>query len=381
MRFCLGEIARHAGEGGVRPILHVARDANRLATLEEALRFFAPDVRSVESSPPGTACPTTASRPTARPSRGASPRLPRSRHAHPTIRKPLIVLTTVNALLQKVPPRDFIAATSLKLQPGNVLTHAGADRASGDFRLYARRHRHRSRANMPCAAASSISIRPAAIRSASISSATRWNQIRAFDPDTQRTAARLESVQLLPMSEMTLTPEVISAFRQRYVALFGPVTGDDPLYESISAGRQHQGMEHWLPLFHDRLVSLFDYLPEARVTLDPLLDDARNRTARADRRPLRRARAGARAQGLRRAALSSRAARQHVPERGGLAGGAFRPPGRSRSIRSSIRRRRASSRSAAGKAAPSPPSGRPKGSTCSMRSWLTPSGCAARASA
>ena len=32
--------------------------------------------------------------------------------------------------------------------------------------------------------------------------------IRAFDPETQRTAARLESVQLLPMSEMTLTPEV-----------------------------------------------------------------------------------------------------------------------------------------------------------------------------
>jgi transcription-repair coupling factor (superfamily II helicase) len=79
------------------------------------------------------------------------------------------------------------------------------------------------------------------------------------------------------MSEMTLTPEVISAFRQRYVALFGPVTGDDPLYESISAGRQHQGMEHWLPLFHEGLVPLFDYLPEARVTLDPLLDHARHR--------------------------------------------------------------------------------------------------------
>ena len=44
MRSCLAQIARHAGEGGVRPILHVARDANRLATLEEALRFFAPDV-------------------------------------------------------------------------------------------------------------------------------------------------------------------------------------------------------------------------------------------------------------------------------------------------------------------------------------------------
>jgi transcription-repair coupling factor (superfamily II helicase) len=66
-------------------------------------------------------------------------------------------------------------------------------------------------------------------------------------------------------------------FRQRYVELFGPVTGDDPLYESISAGRQHQGMEHWLPLFHDRLDTLFDYLPQAAVTLDPLVDEARTR--------------------------------------------------------------------------------------------------------
>ena len=43
----------------------------------------------------------------------------------------------------------------------------------------------------------------------------------------------------------------------------------------VSAGRQHQGMEHWLPLFHERLETLFDYLPDAVVTLDPLDDDAR----------------------------------------------------------------------------------------------------------
>jgi transcription-repair coupling factor (superfamily II helicase) len=101
--------------------------------------------------------------------------------------------------------------------------------------------------------------------------------IRAFDPETQRTAARLDSVELLPMSELVLTPDVRRSFRQRYVELFGPVTGDDPLYESISAGRQHQGMEHWLPLFHDRLDTLFDYLPGALVSLDPLVDDARTK--------------------------------------------------------------------------------------------------------
>src|SRR5262249_44655246 len=99
--------------------------------------------------------------------------------------------------------------------------------------------------------------------------------IRSFEPETQRTKARRDRVQLLPMSEVTLTPEVRRAFRQRYVELFGPVTSEDPLYESTSAGRQHQGMEHWLPLFHDRLETLFDYLPGAVVSLDSLTDDAR----------------------------------------------------------------------------------------------------------
>ena len=77
------------------------------------------------------------------------------------------------------------------------------------------------------------------------------------------------------MSEAPLTEEARKRFRARYVELFGPVRGDDPLYELVSAGRQHQGMEHWLPLFHERLESLFDYLPDAVVTFDALDDDAR----------------------------------------------------------------------------------------------------------
>ena len=99
--------------------------------------------------------------------------------------------------------------------------------------------------------------------------------IRAFDPETQRTLSRLDTITLLPMSEAPLTEEARKRFRARYVELFGPVRGDDPLYESVSAGRQHQGMEHWLPLFHERLESLFDYLPDAVVTFDALDDDAR----------------------------------------------------------------------------------------------------------
>ena len=62
--------------------------------------------------------------------------------------------------------------------------------------------------------------------------------------------------------------------RTRYIELFGAVTRDDPLYEAVSAGQRFPGLEHWLPLFHDNLDTLLDYLPGASLVLDHLTDDA-----------------------------------------------------------------------------------------------------------
>src|SRR3546814_17375103 len=56
--------------------------------------------------------------------------------------------------------------------------------------------------------------------------------------------------------------------------MFGAADGNDPLYESISSGRRYIGMEHWLPLFHERLETVFDYLPDAAVTFDHQIDAA-----------------------------------------------------------------------------------------------------------
>ncbi|HEX5957615.1 MAG TPA: transcription-repair coupling factor, partial [Hyphomicrobiaceae bacterium] len=63
-------------------------------------------------------------------------------------------------------------------------------------------------------------------------------------------------------------------FRRRYVEAFGPVKTDDPLYEAVSAGQRYPGMEHWLPLFHEHVETLFDYLPGAPVSFDHLADEA-----------------------------------------------------------------------------------------------------------
>jgi transcription-repair coupling factor (superfamily II helicase) len=267
----LGELAR-AGHG---PILHVARDGNRLATLEEALAFFAPDV-TVLSFPAWDSVPYDRVAPNAEIVAQRIATLAPLVKRGPDDRKPLIVLTAVNAVLQRIPPRDFLAGTSIRLQPGNALSmqELGATlETSGYMRAgtvtdpgqYAVR-------------GGILDLYPPGSQPVRLDFfGETLESIRVFDPETQRTAARLDAIQLLTMSEVTLTPEVRRAFRQRYVELFGPVTGDDPLYESISVGRQHQGMEHWLPLFHERLATLFDYLPDAIVSFDPLLEDARSK--------------------------------------------------------------------------------------------------------
>ncbi|MEQ9447990.1 MAG: transcription-repair coupling factor, partial [Rhodospirillaceae bacterium] len=47
------------------------------------------------------------------------------------------------------------------------------------------------------------------------------------------------------------------------------------LYEAVSAGRKHAGIEHWLPFFHKTLETLFDYLPGVPVLMDDQTSAAR----------------------------------------------------------------------------------------------------------
>jgi transcription-repair coupling factor (superfamily II helicase) len=77
------------------------------------------------------------------------------------------------------------------------------------------------------------------------------------------------------VSEVILDEAAITRFRQNYRIEFGAAGSDDPLYEAISAGRKHQGAEHWLPFFHEKLETLFDYLPEAPVFLDDQVTPSR----------------------------------------------------------------------------------------------------------
>jgi transcription-repair coupling factor (superfamily II helicase) len=89
--------------------------------------------------------------------------------------------------------------------------------------------------------------------------------LRRFDPADQRSTGKAESFTLLPASEALLDEGNIKRFRERYREAFGGTATGDPLYQAVSEGRRLAGMEHWLPLFEEKLATVFDFLGENDV--------------------------------------------------------------------------------------------------------------------
>lgn len=264
----IAEAARK--RGGVT--LHIARDDARAAAMLDALQFFAPDIGAAAF--PAWDC---------LPYDRVSPRaeivarrlatlslLARRGEKDP----PLVVVATINAVLQRVPPREDLLKRTLEAKPGDTLgidalvaylvqngyARAGTVREPGDFAV-----RGGLVDLFPPGSAQPLRLD---------FFGDTLETIRQFDPEDQRSTGRLECLSLAAVSETPLDAETIARFRSGYVALFGGITGDDPLYEAVSEGRKHQGMEHWLPLYHERLETLLDYAGDALLTLDSLTEEA-----------------------------------------------------------------------------------------------------------
>lgn len=179
-----------------------------------------------------------------------------------------LVATTVNAATQKLPSRAALSGARIAIRPGGALdTEALAAHlsASGYRRVgtVLESGEYAFRGGIvdlyPAGA-------PAPVRIDLFGDEVE--SMRTFDPLTQRSTGACGGLDLAPASEVGLDAGSIARFRSGYRALFGPAAADDALYEAVSAGRRHPGMEHWLPLFHERLDTLFDYLPDAVVLLD-----------------------------------------------------------------------------------------------------------------
>ncbi|MFN3628071.1 MAG: CarD family transcriptional regulator, partial [Parvibaculum sp.] len=269
----LADMARAATGGGVS--VHVARDDARMAAIAEALGFFAPDIEIIVF-PAWDCLPYDRVSPNADISARRMAALSRlaALKAAPA-GAPVLLLTTVNAMLQRVPPQEMVSRSALSLRTGNRVdldgltaylaangyNRTGTVREPGEFAV---------RGGI-------IDIYPSGfelpVRLDMFGDTL--DAIRSFDAATQRTVGQLKGLDLVPASEIHLDADAIRRFRAAYVATLGAVTGDDPLYAAVSEGRKHAGMEHWLPLFHERMETLFDYVPEGLISFDAQADEAR----------------------------------------------------------------------------------------------------------
>ena len=271
----VSDLARAIAARPKKPAISLAvicRDGPRMQQLARALEFFAPDL-AVMQFPAWDCQPYDRVSP-----HGAilAQRLTTlARLARLTgSEKPLIVLTTVNAAVQRVPARDAVAAQALSVAPGHVvpmdsiiawLEHNGYTRSStvrepGEYAV---------RGGI-------LDLFPAGL-----DQPVRFDffgdsleSIRSFDAETQRTLLDMRSLDLVPISEFQLVTETIRRFRMAYTAQFGAPGPDDALYQAVSEGRRYPGMEHWLPLFQERMDTLFDYLGDAPIAIEPQGEDA-----------------------------------------------------------------------------------------------------------
>ncbi len=253
------------------PLLHVARDDARLARLGEQVGFFARDAEVLKFGA-WDCLPYDRVSPNAQ---IVSERISTLARLLEPAQKPRIVLTTVNALVQRVPPRYVFHGTSRTLglndrikteEFSRFLESNGYGRAAtvmepGEFAI-----RGGIIDLFPAGFADPVRLD---LFGDTIES------IRAFDPSTQRSETPLQQLVLRPVSEVFLDRESVSRFRTAWRDLFGPDAAKDPLYLSISDGRRHPGMEHWVALFHDTMETLLDYFSgsDVSVSLDHQTDE------------------------------------------------------------------------------------------------------------
>ena len=252
-------------------VCHIARDDRRLAQMRDALRLFAPAMPVFVF--PGWDClPYDRVSPNPEISATRMATLAALTHGMP---KQYVLLTTMSAATQRVPARDVLREAAFTARVGNrvnedalrnFLVRMGFSQAPtvlepGDYAI---------RGGI-------IDIFPPGdggpVRLDLFGDVL--DGARRFDPATQRTTEKLDLVELAPVSEVILDEAAITRFRQNYRIEFGAAGSDDPLYEAVSAGRKQAGMEHWLPFFHARLETLFDYLPGVPITQDDQVTPAR----------------------------------------------------------------------------------------------------------
>ena len=253
-----------------KPLIYVALDDMRAAVVADALAFFAP-LCEVLTFPAWDCLPYDRISP--HPDI-ISERITTLSRLRKPFKQPCVILTTVNAIVQKTLPPDVLHHASLNAAVGDTLSvdhlrgylaangyvNAGTVREPGEFAV---------RGGI-------VDLFPPGYEQPLRLDffGDEIESIRVFDPLSQTTTDTIKDFHLGPISEVLLDERSIAQFRTEYRELFGAMNDNDPLYESVTASKKFPGVEHWLGLFYPHLSSLFDYAPDVAVVFDYQADES-----------------------------------------------------------------------------------------------------------
>ena len=171
-----------------------------------------------------------------------------------------LLLTSVSALAQRLPPVSYILQRSFDLYPGLAmviaafrerLAHSGYEAVEqvyqpGQFAIRG----------------SVVDLFPAG-RSLPIRLDLLDEEIesmREFDPDSQRSSGQIDRVTMLPAREYPADMPALEEFRRAFRLRFDVDVRKVTLYQDLRSGMHPQGLEQYLPLFYSETSSLLDYI-------------------------------------------------------------------------------------------------------------------------
>ncbi|MEZ5462230.1 transcription-repair coupling factor [Dokdonella sp.] len=194
-------------------------------------------------------------------------------HRLPSLNRGVLVVP-IATLMQRLAPRSYISGSSLVLD-----SRQHFDLGAEQRRLSAAGYRNVPQVLEP----GDFAVRGAIVDIFPMGSSTPYrielfdeeiDSIRTFDPESQRSEGKVDSVHLLPAREFPLTEDTARSFRNTLRERFPIDPRRCPLYQDIKEGTAPAGIEYYLPLFFadsdfGSTETLFDYLaPGALFIVD-----------------------------------------------------------------------------------------------------------------
>ncbi|MFP3014592.1 MAG: transcription-repair coupling factor [Arsenophonus sp.] len=195
----------------------------------------------------------------------------------PTLEKGLLIVS-IDVLMQKVCPFDFITSNVLIIHKGEKFSHEKIlnflDKVGYMHVAQVLKHGEYAIRGELLDIFPMGSLNPCRINFFN----NKINSLRIFNVNSQLSFSEVEEINLLPTHEFPIDDQAIKLFRRQWREHFDVRRNPEHIYQQISKKILPAGIQYWQPLFFNNpLSSLFDYFPSNAllITKDLKVDSDR----------------------------------------------------------------------------------------------------------